>query len=382
MSPRGPRKRIARGVYEDRAGIEARVQVRGLKQQARFPKTAKGRQDARAWQDRARAALRRKAKAAPAGPFVEDVRRYLAAVTSMPTFTERQLHLEDWCAAFGARRRDSLSSSEIRAQLETWRTLHDWSASALNHRRTALQHLFTVLDGKSGENPVRDVPRFREPEALPRGLPWPTIRAILRAMPPSADRLRCALMAWTGLPHSTLARVTSADVDCRHRTLARPGRKKGAGTRAQLVPLTRRAVWYFRLMDHAGAWGAFDRWHMRREFRAGCRRVEREAAERGDVLDLSGVRVYDLRHSFGSLVYQQTHDLQATAVLMGHASLTTTRRYTLSAVPAALTAAIAKVEAKTGEKVAPARGTGPSDEHDSKGHLVAFTPVSARSSGG
>lgn len=369
MSPRGPRKRLARGVYEDRAGIEARVQVKGLSDRAYWPKSGPrpSREDIRRWQDKARALLRRKVRAGPAGPFVDDVARYLTAVSSMPTYAERALHLREWSEAFGPRRRDSLSAAEIRAQLELWKTDRGLSASALNHRRTALQHLFSVLDGKSGENPVRDVPRYKEPDALPRGLPWPTIRSILKAMPPGVDRLRCALIAWTGLPHAQLSAIRREQIDLTHRTLARPGRRKGAGTKAQLIPLTRRACWFFRLLERANGFGAFDRWHLRRAFQKGCAAV-----------GVEGVRVYDLRHSFGSLVYQQTHDLQATAVLMGHASLVTTRRYTLAAVPAALSAAIAKIEAKPQENVSPAR------DPDTIARLLTFSQskTCARSSGG
>src|SRR6185295_12121548 len=42
------------------------------------------------------------------------------------------------------------------------------SPSAVNKRRTALQHLFTVLDGKSAPNPVKNVPKFREPDPRTR----------------------------------------------------------------------------------------------------------------------------------------------------------------------------------------------------------------------
>lgn len=228
------------------------VHVGHLTRERRFPPEA-SRKTIRAWQDETRTELRKIVAQGPqAGTRAGDAEDYLGTVAGMAGIVERTRHTDEWLAAFGHRRRPTITPVEIRRQLKQWRVERKLSASSLNHRRTALQHLWSVLDGKGERNPVRSVPRYREPDAAPRGLPWPLIRSILLTMPPSVTRLRLAIMATTGLPHATLGRLTAADVDTDRRVYHRPGRLKGAGTKGALMPLTRRAAWYFRLLDQAG----------------------------------------------------------------------------------------------------------------------------------
>ena len=61
-------------------------------------------------------------------------------------------------------------------------------------------------------------------------------------------------------------------------------------------------------------------------------------------LGLTGLRPYDLRHSFGTAVYAASGDLRATQQLLGHASRSTTDRYTLAAVPDRLRVAVGQTE--------------------------------------
>jgi len=55
---------------------------------------------------------------------------------------------------------------------------------------------------------------------------------------------------------------------------------------------------------------------------------------------------YDLRHSFGTLVLSETGDLQGTAMLLRHATLQQTRRYTQAAGAARARRAIAMINAR------------------------------------
>ena len=355
MSRSGGRKRIGRCVYEDAHGIAAVAHFRQATEEKRFPHGT-DRDIIKQWQDETRAALRKQLGDRPTrGTLAGDAPYYLGIVGHMKGIVERTRHITEWVARLGQRDRHRITPPEIRAALETWRVERHLSASSLNHRRTALQHLYSVLDGKGERNPVRSVPRYREPDALPRGLPWATIRSILREMPPSVTRLRVALIATTGLPHATLGRLVAADVDCDARTYARPGRQKGAGTKAQRMPLSRRAAWYFRLLGRVNGWGPFSRRSLYESFRRGCVRAELAASHRGETIDLSRIRPYDLRHSFATWVYAATGDVQAVKELLGHTSLATSLRYTRSAVPPALAAASAAAE----RIMAPRRGTPP-----------------------
>lgn len=302
------------------------------------------------WQDETRAQLRKLVSSPVRGTFAADADRYLAAVKGMAGIDERRKLIAAWVGIFGHRYRERIAAVEIRAQLEEWRVEREWSASTLNHYRGALMHLWHVLDGKAERNPVRDVPRYGRGEEEARGLPYRVVRAILEAMPPSLTRLRLAIIAFTGLPHATLMRLGPEKIDWQAGTFRRPRRRKGQGTAEKVMPLSRRALYYFKLLDRAGGWGPFSTSSMRMSFLRACRAAERAAARQGERLDLSGVRPYDLRHSFGTAVQAATGDLQATRELLDHASLSTTLRYTRGSVAPAVVEAQAKTEKLLAQK--------------------------------
>lgn len=277
------------------------------------------------------------------GEFESDARhRYLPAVKAMPTYRERKTHIEEWIAIFGRTRRNRITAADIQAALHRMRTeprsvqigkrteSRVLSASAVNKRRTALMHLFTVLDRNSAPNPVRDVPKFREPTPLPRGVSLTTLEKILAKMPKGKHYARALVMTHTGIPHALLKRITERDVDWRARTVWVSARRKGQGVPARLVPLSAQGAQAFRVMRHFKAFGSFNNsrfckmWHT-------ARRAAKVAAH---------IRPYDLRHSFGSYAYARTGDLHAVQELLGHSSPLLTARYAMAAVPARLRAAV------------------------------------------
>jgi integrase len=272
----------------------------------------------------------------------------------MPSFADRKHHIEEWVAVFKGRMRHTISSDEIRAQLAHWRTTPRTvvisrrpsktkpvrtkelvlEASSVNKRRTALMHLYTVLDGKSAPNPVKDVPPYREPDPLPRGLPYAAIRQLWRVMGDTKTRARLQVIAYTGLPHAQLALVQPEDVDTKAGLLAVGGRLKGTGTPASVRPLTPEAVKAFKAMHRTEAWGKFSRGTMRRHFIEACRQVPalKSIAET--------LTPYDLRHSFGTETYRVSGNRKATSDLMGHTSERMTRRYVLAAEAERMRAAL------------------------------------------
>lgn len=286
------------------------------------------------------------------GFFDEDARAYLEAVKAMPTFADRKRHIEEWIAVFLHRPRRSITSDEIAAQLHAWRTTSRpvnyarrgqtattattalvLSASAVNHRRTALQHMWTVLDGRAGKNPVRNVPKFREPDPLPRGLPYAAIDKLWKVIGDTPARARLMVLAYIGLPHAQIAQLRPEHCDLAGRAVIVQGRRKGRGTTARLVPLTPQGVRAIGAMFRTKAWGKFHRSWLHKVFRRGCAQVPELAA-------LPNLRPYDLRHSFGSEVYRQSGDIRATQVLMGQSTPQLTHRYTLAAVDQRVAAAL------------------------------------------
>jgi integrase len=345
------------GITKTPFGWRALIRVKGTLYTKRF-KPAATLTEMQDWRqatrvDALRKAARRANKRIAKGTFAEDVETYLKAVRAMPTFSWRQADLEAWIAVFGRRKRDTITSDEIRAVLHDWRLrgrrLVRWwcnlttrkperiavghgplSESACNHRRTALMHLYAVLDGKAGVNPVRDVPRFREPDPEPRGIRLTTVTAILNAMPDSATKARCLVMAWTGLPHATLMQLTAESVRWDDGTLYVPRRRKGKGTKARVLPLLPQAVKALKMMERYDAWGPFSRDSLRRSLHRAC-----EAA------GVPPIRPYDLRHSFGTAAYEASGDIRAVQSLLDHSDVKLTARYTLGAVDGRVLATLA-----------------------------------------
>lgn len=280
--------------------------------------------------------------------FRKDAESYLKAVAGMTSYTDRKRDIDFWIGVFGDRPRDTITSAEIAAALASARSMKatPLSASALNHRRTALAHLWRVLDGKAARNPVRDVPKRREPDAEPRGLSYALIEKIFKAMADSKTKARLMVMAWTGIPPAQLKTIEPADVDAR--SVYVRGRAKGHGTKGRIVPLSPQGVSAFKAFIRADAFGPFNRKDMWKVFRLACKKVEAASQKTKRPISLAGIRPYDLRHSFGTQVYAASGDIRATQILMGHAKPEMTHRYTLGAVDEQVGKALAAFSKRTG----------------------------------
>jgi integrase len=265
----------------------------------------------------------------PSGTLPADLLDYLALVTEMPTLDQRTYDLQCWVDALGAeRRRRSLKARELTAVMNAWRA-RGLSAGTCNRRRTALMHLWHRLDGKSAPNPLRDVPRFREPDALPRGRPYRLLDRVFRAMVPSQSRARLKAIAYLGIAHSELKRVDrNQDWNRKAGTLIIRGRQKGEGTPTRVIKLTAKGTAALRELDRRHAWGGFSNSTLGRRWHAAVQRVRLE----DDAPDLPTVRPYDLRHSLGTEIYRLTGDLKAVKEYLGHKSLKTSERYMHAAV--------------------------------------------------
>ncbi len=348
--------RLAPGVFPSRKGFRAivRVPVHGEKNgklvSKRFPADTKL-SVIKDWRLSTRLLWKTKPRPekddAPApGTFAEDADTYLKAVKAMTTYNDRARDIGAWVSLFGEQPRSNLGAPVIAATLASWRS--SLAASTVNHRRTALMHLWTTLDGAEKPNPVKAIPKQREPEAAPRGLSYAVIDAILSRMRDGKTKARLMVMAAVGIPPASLKRIRAQDVRLTERIVYVPGRLKGKGTKGRAVPLTEAGVLAFRLFVREDAFGAFDTSCLDRLFKSACRRVCDDGA-------LDEVKAYDLRHSFGTLAYAKSGDIRATQLLLGHSSEKMTHRYTLAAVDVRMQAAILALDG--GENVANRRGS-------------------------
>lgn len=349
-----PHDRLWVGIERHGKGYRARVsQGRNLPRLEHYFPAGTDPRDMQRWRQDMQASIRVKRKErASSGTFEYDARRYLRAVTALDTYKTRVKDIERWIAIFGTRRRDSISSTDIREWRNRWvteprgydregRPLPPYAASTINHWLRALSNVWTVLDGRRAPNPVRDVPEVTEPDALPRAHAYDVIEQIIGAISdrgrpvkgqPNKDtlsltKLRLRVLAYTGLTYAQLGRMTREDVDLERGAMLVRRRKKGKGAKPRLLPLLPKAIEAFRAFDAAGAWGPFSGASVRKTFVLAAAKVRKTRP------DLPHIRPYDAtRHSLGTAVYRATGSLEAVRELLSHAKLSTTQRYTLGAV--------------------------------------------------
>lgn len=315
--------RLPRGLTKRPEGWRISVQVKGKLHQRSFkPSTPQTTVEAELLKARQRWAA---GKAdLPAGTLARDIAQYLTDYfQGRPGYAERQRHLHLWRDALGAETaRATITRDEVARILNGWRAA-GLAADTCNKRRTALLALYHALDGKGGTNPVRDVPKFRPPDPLPRGLPYPQIERALKAMPRCKTRARLTVLAYTGIRPGQLMQLTPDHWDHRRHILTVPGTTKGRGTKPYVIPLSPLATKALKEFDALKAWGRFTWAPMARLWKVAARTAKLP----------EGTVPYDLRHSFGTHIFRKTGNLKAAKDLLGHSSFRMTERYTLAAVP-------------------------------------------------
>jgi len=259
----------------------------------------------------------------PTEGFDADVTRYLTDhFTGRAGYAERKRHLGLWVDMLG---KETVRSTLTRDDIA--RTLNQWRANGLapdtcNKRRTALLALYHALDGKGASNPVREVKKFRPPDPLPRGLAYTLIEKAIKKLPKCKTQARLRVLAYTGMRPGQLMRLTEDDWDVKGRMLTIPGTGKGRGTKPYVIPLSKHGHDALKTFDRMDAWGVFTWAPMARMWKAAAKSAGLP----------SWATPKDLRHAFGTKLYQVTGDLKAVKELMGHASIKMTERYTLAAV--------------------------------------------------
>lgn len=343
------RVKLARGISREADG-SYRVwgEVNGQPFHKRFP-SSYTESEVRAWREAKRVSLRTGQPIVGVdddGPtFAGKAREYLSLVTSMPSYTDRVRDVEAWVAAFRHRPFDTITAPMIRKQLELWAVDGrvdggPLAPSSLNGRRTALMHIFTTLRGKSGANPVKDVPAFDEgdDDEVFRALDYGTIyRLIALVGAGSQTRARLRLMAWTGWPHAIVMRIRPEDVDARQRRVYIRRRKKGKGMKGRWLPLLPPAWHALEQFIALDCWGEFSQPSMRKSFILAAAKLTAHRQRLNPTRPPVVVTPYNLRHSFGTLAALIVKDDRALEELLMTKKI---RRYTEAATNPRLSAAI------------------------------------------
>lgn len=339
--PRKWRKKRFTNIYEDNHGFEILLTRKGREKRKRYnrkdyPNPSLG--FLKNERERFIKALTEAAAKTAPGTLRADAAAYLKTLPATRMTQVREAELKAWVTAWGDWRRDQLTPQIVRGQLSQWQT-EGRAPSTLNHRRQALRSLYKALDGPSAPTPCDDVKKAVERREV-RAVPRVAVLAILRRVQPNKTGARIKVIARTGFPHATIARIKPSDVDLKARTIHVTPRRKGAGTAARTIPLTHAAVRAFRLMARAEAWGPFSTSSLHKAFRlAVTKAIEKWPKEKGPWPAQPDIRPYDLRHAFGTELYRRTRDLRATAELLLHADMTMAARYAEAAVSATASAA-------------------------------------------
>ncbi len=318
------------GIQQTPRGWRAFVRVNGRLLSKCFPPGTSV-TTMRRWREDQRVRARLGSELPPAGATLrEDVRDYLTQKQTLITLRHRKDDLALWLAVFGPERiRKSITKGEIRAQMEKWRA-EGYAANTVNHRRTALLDLWSVLDGKTAPNPAKEAPRYRDEslDAPPRALSATATALILDAMKPSLTKARITLMALTGWPQAQIMKLTPADIRWND-AVRLQFRRKGKGAAGVWLPLLPHAWAALHAFKEIGAWGEFSTSSARTAFRRAAAKV------RATIMlplalwqELEDVTPYQERHSFASLVAAVTRDDRAVQTLLQHSDIRTTHRYT------------------------------------------------------
>jgi site-specific recombinase XerD len=322
-------KKIAPGIYETPTGYRAFRRVQGELKTKRWKRGETTLTRVKEWW-RDQEARPRIAGAFPPTDrtFAQDAREYLQLVRSMPTFAWRKTDIARWVNVLGPDRdRRTITAQEIRKHLERWHA-DGYAANTLNHRRTALMHLFRTLDGKSAPNPARDVDRYTPEDRGPRGMPPLTVLTILEHMRPSQTKARLSLMAWTGWPQMTLERLKPSHIRWNDQVYV-TRRRKGGGVEGAWMPLIAPAWKALREFKRLGCWGSFSRDSMNASWHRAVKKTKDDPDVPQKIKDaiVDGAVPYDLRHSFGTLVAIVTKDDTAVGKALQHSDPRQTAHY-------------------------------------------------------
>lgn len=317
-----------RGIRKWRKGFQAYVRVKGVFHSKQFPADTTL-EKMKAW----RLAQKLAGPRAKRGEgLTKDVADYLSRIKAMPTYGQRARHLKTWIALLGdTRARSDIKPGELEAIYQDWLRA-GLSPGEVRKRRGSLSTFYTRLDGRHAFNPAKASVPPREDRPKVRGIDHALAARIFALMPESKTKARLRVIAWTGLPPSIIQKITEGDLDLEAGTVRVHPRRKGAGAPARTLSLLPQAVDAFKAFHSFDAYGEFSEDAANANFKRAAKK-----------LGVTGIRLYDLRHGFATLLYRATQDLATTARFLLHSTTKMTERYAEGAAADVDKAALAKV---------------------------------------
>lgn len=240
-----------------------------------------------------------------------------------PATQQSYLHAVSKFSRHFGRAPDRLGIEDVRAfQVHLVSIGISWPA--LNQTVCALRFFYGVTLG-CGEVPER-IPYAREPRKLPVVLGADEVVSFLEAVPSLKARTALTTAYAAGLRASEAARLKVGDIDSSRMVMrvehGKGGRDRNVMLSAQLLRilrtywrLTRPQLWLFPGRDESKP---IDPQVLHSACRSAC--AAAGLAKR--------VTVHTLRHSFATHLLENGTDIRIIQVLLGHANLSSTARYT------------------------------------------------------
>lgn len=250
----------------------------------------------------------------------------VAGGASRATVALRRYQIVRLGQSFGRRSPWSLSPDD----LGVWLASHEWGLESLRSYRSAVRSFYgwAHASGKVESDPSRLLRRVRRSAPRPRPAPEPVIDAALAAADGRA-RLMLLLGSREGLRRGEIALIRGSDVtrdDAGWSLLVH-----GKGGKERTVPLLDEIG---EMLGGAGPGWAFPNGRGGHLSPGHVSVILRRS--------LGSCTAHQLRHRFGTVAYQRSHDIRAVQELLGHASVATTQVYTaidLAALRAAVNSA-------------------------------------------
>lgn len=333
MARKGPRRKLARGIYEDATGRAVCVQVHGERQELRFTLDT-DLETLIKQRDQLRADLHDVTPTTVRGTLAHDAITYLKQIAGRPGFKADRSHLRAWLDRLGPKPRSRITSADVRTTLAAWKSAGTWSGGrnrreilkapaslkTLKERWRVLKHLYKTLDGPKAKTPCDDVPRPKPAAATPIGVHVTKVQRVADALEKRArgtplrsrerqDHARYLMLVTTAQRHAQLQRAIEEDFHLREGFWIVRGAKGGPTHAIHLNKEMRAAVKRFLA---TGAIGPYD-----------TQRLIELARAHGWP---KTIPLRNARHSVAIDAIEAGADLGDVQALLGHASIDTTRR--------------------------------------------------------
>ncbi len=229
----------------------------------------------------------------------------------------------------------ALSSDSVRAYLQ-WLDRKGEKRTSLARKLASIRSFYRYLtrQGLVHRNPVEDLRTPKQPKHLPRVLTKDDADALMtfpngRTTGSLRDRALLETLYSTGARVSELVAINVDDV----RQSEGLVRLQGKGRKERIVPIGDLALDAIRsyrasLSRHVSRCASQALFYNSRGGRLTTRSVARIVARYSSRLAGGSVSPHTLRHSFATHLLDEGADLRAIQEMLGHASLSTTQKYT------------------------------------------------------